>query len=551
MTGGYLLPNLLGAIALLLWSTRLVKTGVLRAFGERLRSALGRTTANRLSAFSLGALVTMALQSSTATALLLTSFASRNLIGLVPALAVMLGADLGSTLVVQVLSFDLKALVPVLLIGGVAAFMLSDRANLRQIGRIMIGLALMVMSLGMIVAASSVLRENSILVLVLSRLADEPILAMLLAALLTWLLHSSIAMLLLIISLAASAVISLPLALVLMLGANVGAGLIPLGLAWRESDLARRILLGNLAFRLIGAIVALLFMPALMRILSLIDLPPGQLIAAAHTGFNLALALAFLPCLGGAAIMLGNLVPDRIATEASPSRPLHLDETLLDQPALALGAASREVMRLAERVETMLRDIIHTFSDTDDTRRQAIRKIDDEVDALQEAVKLYLTRLTRQPLSEADARRAFDLILFTTNLEHVGDIIDKNLLELAAKRQRYGVSFSEEGWAELTAFHARVLKQMTLAMTVFMTKDVAMARELMNEKDQIRLAEKTATEQHLARLRQGTAASIETSALHLDMLRDMKRINAHIVSVALPILEASGEMRETRLRSQR
>jgi phosphate:Na+ symporter len=551
MTGGNLLLNLLGGIALLIWSTRLVKTGVLRAFGDRLRSVLGSATSNRLSACSLGTLVTMALQSSTGTALLLTSFASRNLIALVPALAVMLGADFGSTLVVQILSFDLKAFVPVLLIGGVAACLLSDKANIREIGSIVIGLALMIVSLGMIVGASSVMRENPVLVLVLSRLADEPVMGVLLAALLTWLLHSSVAMILLVISLASAAVISLPLALTLTLGANIGAGLIPLGLAWRQSDLSRRILIGNLAFRLTGAVIALLFLPVLPRYLASLGLEPGRAIAAAHMGFNLALAVTFLPLLDPAARLLERFLPDSAAKETLSSSPIHLDETLLDQPALALGAASREVMRLAERVESMLRDIIHTFSDMDDRRRRAIRKIDDEVDALQEAVKLYLTRLTRQPLSEADARRAFDLILFTTNLEHVGDIIDKNLLELAAKRQRNGVSFSDEGWAELTAFHARVLKQMQLAMTVFMTRDPAVARELMNEKDQIRIAEKTATEQHLARLRQGTSASIETSALHLDMLRDMKRINAHIVSVALPILEASGDMRETRLRAQR
>lgn len=551
MNGGSVLLNLLGGIALLLWSTRLVKTGVLRAFGDKLRSILQGATSDRLRACGLGIVVATAIQSSTATVLLLTSFAGRGLIALSPALAVALGADIGSTLVVQALSFNLKGLVPVLLIAGVGAFMLAADSTIRQLGRIVIGLALMILALGMVVTASAALRENPTLVLVLSRLSDEPVLATLIAAGICWLLHSSVAMVLLIMSLVAAKIVSIPLGLTLLVGANIGAGLIPLGLGWSEPRPARRILVGNLGFRVVGALIALLFLGPVDRFLEDLGLEPERIIAMGHMLFNIALAVVFLPFIGPISAWIERVLPDKADENAVSSRPIHLDESLLAQPALALGAASREVMRLAERVEAMLSDTILTFSDGDDRRRLLIRKLDDEVDALQEAIKLYLTRLTRQPLSEADARRAFDLILFTTNLEHVGDIIDKNLLELAAKRQRNSVTFSDEGWAELTDFHARVVRQMKLAMTVFMTNDLAMARELVEQKDQIRLAEKVATEQHLARLRQGTTASIETSALHLDMLRDLKRINAHIVSVAHPILEASGEMRETRLRGLR
>ena len=472
----------------MLWSTRLVKTGVQRAFGDQLRTLLQRATENRVRACGLGIIVATALQSSTATALLLVSFATRGLIALGPALAVMLGADIGSTLVVQALSFDLKGFVPVLLVGGVAAFMMSGDSTIRQSGRIVIGLALMILSLGMIVGTSAGMREHETITYLLGHLGNEPVLSVIFVAGLTWLLHSSVAMVLFIMALAGATVITLPLGLTLLLGANIGAGLIPLGLGWREPQSARRILVGNLAFRVIGALVVL----ALLSTVSAIVLPAGQTparaIASTHMIFNIALALVFLPFTERVAALLERLLPDDPGHDASSSRPLHLDEALLDQPALALGAASREVMRLAERVEAMLSDTIHTFSDTDDKRRLGIRKLDDEVDALQEAIKLYLTRLTRQPLSEADARRAFDLILFTTNLEAVGDIIDKNLLELAAKRQRHSVSFSAAGWSELTDFHARIVRQMQLAMTVFMTKDVTMARELVAEKDQIATA---------------------------------------------------------------
>ncbi|HEX8665706.1 MAG TPA: Na/Pi cotransporter family protein [Beijerinckiaceae bacterium] len=546
MAGHTVLLNLLGGIALLLWATRMVRTGVLRAFGERFRRAVAQATASPLKACLTGIGVASAVQSSSATGLIVVSFAERGLITLAAALAVMLGADVGSTLVVQALSFNLSALVPVLLIGGVIAFMAFENATVQQAGRIVIGLALMILSLGMVVAASQELRGSEVLALVLQRLADDPVLAVIVGTLLTWLFHSSVAMVLLVISLAASAVLSPALGIALVLGANIGSGLIPIGLSLKAPAPAKRVLFGNFLFRLVGALIALLFLGLAARGMARLEADPARQIADFHTLFNLALALIFLPLTGFAARWLERLIPDQKA----PGEPTieHLDDGLLDRPSIALGSAAREVMRLADMVEIMLREVILAFGEDGDRRRQAVKGLDDPVDRLQEEIKLYLTRLTRNPLSEEDSRRAFDLILFTTNLEHIGDIIDKSLLELAAKKSRLHLAFSPEGWAEIRALHARVVDQMRLAMTVFVTRDLRMARQLVLEKDNIRLAERGATESHLRRLREGTIASIETSALHLDILRDLKRINAHITSVAYPILEASGELRESRLR---
>jgi phosphate:Na+ symporter len=545
VTGHGILLNLLGGVALLLWATRMVKTGVLRAFAERFRRAIGHATAGPLRACLAGVAVSTAVQSSSATALLVVSFVERGLLALPPALAVMLGADIGSTLVVQALSLNLSALVPVLLIAGVALFMLSSAAAVQQAGRIVIGLALMILSLGMVVGASQTLRESPALALVLERLGDDPLLAVFVGALLAWLVHSSVAFVLLVISLAGAGLLGPVLAAALVLGANIGSGLIPIGLSLRAPVPARRVLFGNLAFRLLGVLAVLPFLDAVVDGLVRLEADPGRQAADLHTAFNLALALVLLPLTSVAARWLERLVSeDRVTVEPELQ---HLDEDLLDRPALALGSASRELMRLADLVEIMLRETILAFAEGGERRRLQIKDLDDTVDRLQEAIKLYLTRLTRHSLSDDDGRQAFDLILFTTNLEHIGDIIDKSLLELAAKKHRLQLRFSPEGWAEIRALHQRVVDQMRLAMTVFVTRDPKMARELIAEKDRIRSAERDATESHLRRLREGTVASLETSALHLDILRDLKRINAHIVSVAHPILEASGELRESRL----
>lgn len=546
MSGHDVLLNLLGGVALLIWATRLVRTGVLRAFGERFRTIIGQATANPLYACLTGTAVATAVQSSAATALIVASFAERGLIALAPALALMLGADIGSTLVVQALSSQVTGLVPVLLIAGVLLYMATASQRAQQIGRIVIGMALMMLSLSMIVAASKVMRESYSLAIVFSRLADDPILAVVVGALAAWFAHSSVAMVLLVASLAGVGILTPILSVALVLGANIGSALIPLGLALRSPAPAKRILIGNLGFRLVGAIACLAAIEPAADLLGRFNADPARLVANAHTAFNLMLAVVFLPLTGVAARLLERHVG---GSESSKSgvRVEHLDDSLLDRPQLALGAAAREVMRVADQVELMLREVIVALDSDDDERTKRVKALDNEVDLVQEEIKLYLTRLTRQPLDEASSRRAFDLILFTTNLEHIGDIVDKNLIELAAKKRRLRLTFSPEGWSEIKDMHQRVVDQMRLAMTVFVTRDTKMARDLFAAKDRLRLAEREATESHLRRLREGTVASIETSALHLDILRDLKRVNAHITSVAHPILEAAGELKSTRL----
>ena len=548
MSAHAVLLDLLGSVALLIWATRMVKTGILRAYEDRLRVVLRRAAGRPVTGLFAGIGVATALQSSTAASLLLVSFAERGLIALAPALAVMLGADIGSTLVVQALSVDLSAVIPVLMIAGVLLFMNGRKARTRQLGRVAIGLGLMILSLKLIVAASGPMRQSESLSLVLDAVASDPIITLLLAAGLTWLVHSSVAVVLLIMSLASSGVVEPDVALVLVLGANVGAGLIPLGLTAGAGAAAKRILYGNLAFRATGALAAIALLPLVTPWLVELGFDPARLVANGHTGFNLLLALVFLPLVGIAAKLLIQAVPEPETVDA-PGRPVHLDPELLDRPRLAIGAASREVMRLADLVEVMLRDAILAFEAEPKLSAQQIAAQDNAVDDLQESIKLYLTALTRKPLEDEESRRCFDLIVFTTNLEHIGDIIDKSLMLLAEKKARERFAFSDDGWAEIVALHRMVLEQLRLAVTVFVTKDVTMARDLVARKDEIRGLEKEAFKSHLDRLRLGTAASIESSAVHLDVIRDLKQINGYVASVAYPILEEKGVLRGSRLRS--
>jgi phosphate:Na+ symporter len=547
MVGQHFLLDSLAGIALLLWSTRLVKTGILRAFGERLRRGIARATANRAMACLVGAGVAMALQSSTASSLIVTSFVERGFLSLSMALAVLLGTNIGTTLVVQALSFDLTILMPLLMIGGVMGHLLGRASVTRNIGRAAIGLALMILSLRLVVEMAEPLRANSVLILVFQQLADEAVLAVVIAALLAWLAHSSVAILLLIMSLAGAGVIEPRLALLLALGANLGSSLAPLALSIRAPIAVRQVLIGNLGTRLLAVLVVVPLIGWVEPLIAAIDADPARQVANFHTLFNIVLALVFLPLVELTAKLLRRVVPEPEVPVGERQLAV-LDEADFERPSVALGGASREVIRMAEFVEVMLRESIITFEETDDVRRKQISQLDSKVDQLQESIKLYLTRLTRTPLDADLSRQALDLILFTTNLEHVGDILDKTLLELAAKKQRLGLTFSAEGWAEIKAMHREAVDQMRLAITVFMTRDKDMARRLVEAKDRIRVFERSAAESHLQRLRAGTLASIETSSLHLDIIRDLKRIVAHLTAVAYPILEAGGEISTSRLR---
>ncbi len=546
--GSIVLLDLMGGVALLLWGLHMVRSGIMRAFGSELRRVLGRTLRNRFLALVAGIGVTALLQSSTATGLLMTSFAARGLVDLVPALAVMLGANIGTTLIVQALSFNISALAPVLFLVGMLAFNLGGRTLTRDLGRVAIGLGLMLLSLHILIDTLAPAENAPSVRALLTAITGEPVLCVLIAAALTWAAHSSAAVVLLVMSLAYSHFVSPVAALALVLGANLGSAINPLLESSGSGNLAsRRLPLGNLINRAVGVVLVLPFLQPIADFSTRLDPNPARMAADFHTAFNVVLAVAFIFLLDGVALLLTRLLPDP-PKRADPSAPLYLDETAIHTPSVALACAARETLHMGDVVEDMLRKAMTALMSNDRKLAAEVSRMDNIVDRLDEAIKLYVTKVTRESLDDRDGRRAMDIIAFAINLEHIGDIIDKNLMELAAKKIKRKLQFSKEGAAELEAFHRRVVDNLKLAFSVFISGDMKMARRLLEEKAQLRDAELAAAENHLARLREGRPESIETSSLHLDVLRDLKRIHSHICSVAYPVLETTGELRPSRLR---
>jgi phosphate:Na+ symporter len=545
---GTILLDLVGGVALLLWGLHMVHSGIVRAFGSDLRRFLALALRNRALAFCAGLLVTGLLQSSTATGLMTASFVTTGVLGLAPALAVMLGANVGTTLIVQVLSFNVAALAPILFLVGVTAFKRGRQTRTRDLGRVAIGVGLMVLSLHILLDTLAPAEDAPAVRTLLGALTAEPMLCLLMSTALAWAAHSSVAVVLLVMSLAYSNFITPVAALALILGANVGSAINPLIEGSRgDNPASRRLPLGNLLNRLIGCALVLPFLQPIAAELARLEPNPSRMAADFHTAFNVALAVLFILPLNAMAALLTRWLPDRPQT-ADPAAPLYLDETALATPSVALACAARETLHIGDIVATMLRQTMTALM-TDDRRLVGeISRMDDAVDKLDEAVKLYVTKLTRESLGERDGRRAMEIISFSINLEHVGDIIDKNLMEVAQKKIKRQIVFSKEGAQELEAFHQEVCDNLKLAVSVFMSGDLTMARQLVTEKATLRAAEFAAAENHLARLREGRSESIESSSLHLDILRDLKRIHSHICSVAYPALERAGELQPSRLK---
>jgi len=546
------LIHLAGAIMLLLWAVRMVRTGVERAYGARLKQALRRARGGALGAALSGTVLAILLQSSTAVGVLAAGFAASGILGAATGIAALVGADLGSALVVKLLSFDLSGLVPVLLVVGAGLFLKFERRAVRQVGRIVLGIAFILLSLGMVAETTAPLRDSVLLSQIVGYLEGDPLTAFALAGALAWALHSSVATILLLAAFVGHGLLPHDAGLPMVLGANVGGGIVGVWLTRGMEVRARRIPQGNLILRAGAALIVL-------AVLMVVPLPVERLGADGahqlvnfHVLFNLALVIVALPLIHPVERLTRLLLPDPPdpergqAVEALPVSAL--DRTAVGSPQLAIASATRELLRMGETVEIMFRPVMDLIDGGDAGQIRGIRELDAQVNRLHTDIKLYLAELQRGTLSEEESRRASDLAQFAINLEHIGDLIAKTLLTLAEKKAAKGVSFSDEGWSELCALHERVAANMQLSLNVLVSGDVASARALVREKEDLRRMERDTYNRHMARLRQGAAESIETSNLHLETARALKEINSALVTIGYPILAESGQLLKSRLR---
>ncbi|MBW7832211.1 MAG: Na/Pi cotransporter family protein [Simplicispira suum] len=542
------LLNLLAAVALLVWGTQLVRTGILRVFGASLRQMIAHSVRTPFTAAMSGMGVTALVQSSTATALIVSSFVGQGLMGLSAALAVMLGADLGTSIMAVLFSLDLSWLSPLFIFVGVVLYVSRQDTTAGRIGRVLIGLGLMLLALRLINEAARELTQSEAVRTLLGALTSDLMLEITTGAILSIVSYSSLATVLLTATLVGSGGVPAAVGLGLVVGANLGSGLLAVITTMRSSVETRQVPLGNLLFKILGVIIMAPLVGPWLRYVRPYVPDDATLVVLFHLAFNAVMAMACIAFTKPIATLVERLLP-REQANPTDTRPRHLDNSALATPSLAISCAAREALHQADVVETMLQGI-HTVIRTADLKlSQDLRKLDDTVDSLYSDIKYYMTKISREALDEKEGRRWTDIIGFTINMEQVGDIIERILIDIEDKKIKRGLKFSEAGMEEINDLHARLIENLRLAMSVFLNDNVRDAKRLMEEKTRFRELERDYAAAHLVRLQDRSVASMETSSLHIDLISDFKRINSLLCSVAYPILEQNNALAPSRLRS--
>lgn len=475
------LLNLLAAIALLVWGTQLVRTGILRVLGANLRQVLARNVANRFTAALSGIGVTALLQSSTATALIVSSFFGQGLMSLPGALAVMLGADIGTSLMALLFSRDLSWLSPLFILVGVVLFIARQSTTVGRVGRILIGLGLMLLALKLVTESANVLTQSAAVKTLLASLSSDLLLEITVGAFLAVLCYSSLAIVLLTAALASSSVIPVEVAMGLVLGANLGSGALAVLTTLRATIETRQVPLGNLIFKLLGMVIAAPLAAWWLRQVGPLLDDRAAVVVVFHLSFNLMVGLLFIGLTQVVARWVEYWLP-KPARAMVAGQQRHLDASALGTPSLAISCAVREAMHQADVVETMLLGVLQVIRNNDRKLAQELQQMENTVDELYSDIKYYLTKISREALSENEGRRWTDIISFTINMEQIGDIVERVLIDLEDKKISPGREFSEAGLQEIAELHSRLIDNLRLGMSVFLNGTVRDAQRLLEEK---------------------------------------------------------------------
>ncbi len=537
-----LLIEILGSIALLLWGLRMVRTGVMRSYGNNLKRLARRSEGKVLPSFISGLLVAAFLQSSTAAILISASFAGQGLISIGTAFITMLGADVGTSVAVLIASQKLTTVAPFLLALGVFGFIGSKINKWQNVFRAISGLGLILFALSLIATTAGGLSELKQFTALLRIFENQPVFFVLLALILTYLSYSSLAIVLLSVSFLATGVIGLNEGLYLVLGANLGSGMLPLISNWRGSIQELTPVLANLIIRVI-CILAFYPFVDFVSTFGLMFISIELFPAIYHLSLNLIVAFIGIIFSKNIITLAEKLFSNREEQKLAYPRFLELKD--FSMPAVSLASAKREALHMAEISQKMVVSSLAVLQDNNLTLRHKIIKNEDIVDNLFDSIKLYIARILQEELTPTETQKALNILNFTTNMEHIGDIVNNSLMDISGKKIDTHIQFSKEGLSEIISIHEVVCSNFDLAINTFVSDDCELAKVLYEKKQELHKLEKRSVSKHLQRIGKGMADSLETSSMHIDVIRDYKKVNSLLSSVAYPILIASGEILET------
>ena len=532
-----------GATMLLLFAVRMVQNGIERMKGQEFKRILTQTK-NPFGAAFAGAVLAVLLQSSAAVAILTAGFSSGGALVTASGLAIILGADFGSAIVVQILSLELDWIAPVLMGLGAWLYLKTDARNLRQTGRIMLGIALIIVALGFLRAAVAPIEQSDLLPSIERFLSADPLLAFFVGVVLAFVMHSSVAAILMIAVVVAEGALSLPVGIVLLFGANFGGALVPVWITRSMKIEARRPVLVNAILRgLTAAIIATLYTRAMIS--SWVHLLPN--LVSVHLLFN-ALLLIYIPISGWIGKMAEKLMP---VVEADAETPM-AERSLLDEHALesvsgSLSSLRREVVRMTNLSEQMIREVLNWYISGKLPNFSELEREGQVILDAGQGVRQYVTHMPSKKMSKAQFRRLRDLADYALSIEASAAILGQRLQNVIRTQHAEKQKFSANGEAELRAIAEQVLQNMVKSYDLLVDEDIEVAREIFRDKDELSALVAKSRKKHLLRLREGLENSIATSELHLEGLAALKELNAQLVSIAYPLLKREGQLLQTRL----
>ena len=539
-----LIIELVGAIGLLLFELRQVRNGIMRAFRTSLKRLARRTKGRVLPTFLAGLLVAVLLQSSAATAMISATFAAQGAISAATAFITILGADVGTSIAALIASQKITAISPLLI--AVGYFGGHSAATPRTIGlfKSTMGIGLVLLGLSLIGATALKISQLEDFATILNIFAKQPFLVLILGALISYLAHSSLAVILLTVGLAEVGVLDLQASLFMVLGANIGSGMLPVIAHWQSSAAARVPLVANFYVRFVGVAIAATII-LLAWPLPQFGFDTKTLPLLIHLILNIAVAVIGIL---GSKVWVG-LATASVSDDAAnldEVQPKHLDASAHETPSIALACAKREALRMADIAQTMVRNVAPILQSGDTKLQTTTSDLDEGLDTLFDAIKIYMAQTMQHQLSQQESQQAQDLLAFITNMEHIGDIVDCDLLVLARKKASRQIDFSSEGMAEINDLHESVCLNFDLAVNTFLTYDPDLAKQLYDAKANVREIEAGSIATHIDRIGSGQSDSIESSDLHLDVLHGLRRINGHLTTTAYLVLKAAGETPRTK-----
>ncbi len=522
--------TIVAGLCLFLYGIRLITKNLQLLAGNSLKILIGKLTARKRAGFLVGVLTAFCLQSSGAVVLMLLGLANAGLIALAQSLPIILGAGVGSTLTVQILAFKLYTFAPIVLTLGFILLYFPKPGRLQYTGFVIFSFGIMLLGMALIRQGAAPLQSQPAIGEVLKLFEGAPFWIVILGFMLTTVFQSSTAVLGLMLTLAFSGVINEHIAIPVVIGANVGSCMMGLIGAIGSKRKAKEMVWSQLIMKVIVGSLLFIFLPFYMQFVAMLGGDVARQIANAHTLFDIIMAIMFLPFVVPFSKLLQRLYPK--AKDDNKFAPMYLDESTLDTPAVAMGQAVREVLRMGDLVSQMLSDWGEIFHDNDAKKLDDLVDFDDMVDTLQIEVTRFLTRLSMDKLDKASAQWSFALVSIALELEHIGDVISKDLAPNARKKIEVGYYFSDQGFLEILAYHRKVLNHLNATIAAIPLRDAKVAHELVQTTKALAVDQRNYYRLHLERLRLGVRETQETSTLHIDIIGDLNKINMHISYIA-------------------